>query len=63
MFFHSEHLQVLDGPCRRGDVRPVRVAFRKEVAQRIGLGFELVYQNYIVREIESEPVLETAESA
>jgi len=43
------------------------VAFRKEVAERIGLGFELPSKNVVVGpngpKIESEPVLELAASA
>jgi hypothetical protein len=42
------------------------VAFRKEVAGRIGLGFELPSKNAVVGpngpKIESEPVLEMAAS-
>ena len=42
------------------------VAFRKEVAERIGLGFELPAKNTVVGlngpKIKSEPVLEMAAS-
>ena len=43
------------------------VSFRKEVAERIGLGFELPSENVVVGpngpKIESEPVLEMVASA